>query len=168
MNNNKLIKGLGFIALGAVASFLIITVVNGAGIDILTRHDTPMSEQRENFLAQKASIQNELIDQGDYTCCLHKPCSYCIEKDPNHGEGATCTCLEDVVTGHHPCGECMGEILEGHGNPYLSEYFPQAIADEVGLEHLETLKQIIAEKYPEVTEEDCDKPEVETCTIKEL
>jgi len=47
----------------------------------------------------------------------------------------------------HPCGECIGEILEGHGNPYLAEYFAAAIAEEVGEQHLEILKQIISEEY---------------------
>ena len=108
-------------------------------------HD--MIEERENFLDLKYEIQQSLLKQGKYKCCLEKPCTYCIEKTPKHGEGASCTCLEDIVNGVHPCGECMGEILEGHGNPYLKEYFAVAIAEEVGEQHLETIQQIIDEKY---------------------
>jgi len=106
-----------------------------------------MEEHREHFIAQKGEIIGTLIAEGNYACCLEKPCTYCIEKSPKHGEGATCTCLEDVVNGVHPCGECIGEILEGHGNKFLASYFAKAIAEEVGEQHLETLEQIISEKY---------------------
>lgn len=106
-----------------------------------------MDEKRMEFIGEKEEIIGELIVQGDYACCLKKPCTYCIEKTPGHGEGAICSCLEDVASGVHPCGECIGEILEGHGNRFLAPYFATAIAEEVGMEHLPTLKTIISEKY---------------------
>ena len=106
-----------------------------------------MNEQRLSYLEQRDSIINTLIVQGNYTCCLATPCTYCIEKTPGHGEGATCSCLEDIVNGRHPCGECIGEILEGHGNKYLKKYFAPAIAEEVGMKYLEDIQSIIDEKY---------------------
>lgn len=110
-------------------------------------HNMSMDEHRSEFIEKKEEIIGTLIAKGDYACCLEIPCTYCIEKTPGHGEGAICNCLDDVVNGVHPCGECIGEILEGHGNRFLSPYFAQAIAEEVGEQHLETLKEIIAEKY---------------------
>ncbi len=104
-------------------------------------------EQREEFISEKEHMMGEMISHGDYACCLEKPCTYCIEKTPGHGEGAACHCLKDVVEGQHPCGECIGEILEGHGNRFLSKYFAEAIAEEVGGEYKETLQQIISDKY---------------------
>ena len=106
-----------------------------------------MDEHRVDLLAERDSMVKEMLASGNYRCCLMKPCSYCIEKTPGHGEGATCDCLKDIVEGRHPCGECIGEILEGHGNKYLAEYFAKAIAEEVGMDHLDTLKKIISEKY---------------------
>jgi len=106
-----------------------------------------MEEMRDHFVSQKDDMHKGMLADSDYRCCLEKPCVYCIEKTPGHGEGATCSCLEDVVEGRHPCGECIGEILEGHGNKFLSKYFAQSIAEEVGEEHIETLKQIISQKY---------------------
>ncbi len=106
-----------------------------------------MAHQREDFIALKNNIISSQLPHTNYRCCLEKPCTYCIEKTPGHGEGATCDCLRDVVNGKHPCGECIGEILEGHGNPYLAEYFATAIADEVGEQHRAVLQQIIEEKY---------------------
>jgi hypothetical protein len=94
-----------------------------------------------------------MIDKGNYKCCLDKPCTYCIEKTPGHGEGATCTCLEDVINHKHPCGECIGEILEGHGNRFLAKHFASSIAEEVGEEHLDSIKQIISSKYDISTDE---------------
>ena len=86
-----------------------------------------------------------MLGKGMYKCCLEKPCTYCIEKTPGHGDGAACSCLEDIVNGQHPCGECIGEILEGHGNKYLAEYFAKAIAQETG--NYDAIREIISEKY---------------------
>ncbi len=102
---------------------------------------------REMFIGMKDQMIGEMIADEDYKCCLEKPCVYCIEKTPGHGEGATCKCLEDIMNGVHPCGECIGEILEGHGNRFISKYFARAIAEEVGEEYQETIKQIISDKY---------------------
>lgn len=112
-----------------------------------------MAGHRMDFISAKDSIMSTMMANGDYACCLEKPCTYCIEKTPGHGEGAACHCLDDIVNGKHPCGECIGEILEGHGNKFLSKYFAQAIAEEVGISHLDTLKEIIEEKYNTPIEE---------------
>jgi hypothetical protein len=112
---------------------------------IINNHDMSMEEKREGFISLKNDMVGDLISQGKYRCCLEKPCTYCIEKTPGHGEGATCDCLSDVVNGVHPCGECIGEILEGHGNPYLKEYFAEAIAEETGQK--EAIERIIEDKY---------------------
>ena len=110
-------------------------------------------EERQMFLSMRNEMVGEMIAEGNYACCLEKPCTYCIEKTPGHGEGATCNCLEDIMTGNHPCGECIGEILEGHGNRFLAKYFATALAEEVGEEHLARLQSIISEKYGITNEE---------------
>lgn len=133
--NKKTIYGiLGLFVLGG----LIISL-----FPLNTSHN--MEKEREDFILLKNKIIGEQISQGNYKCCLEKPCTYCIEKTPGHGEGAICNCLEDIINGKHPCGECIGEILEGHGNPYLAEYFAKAIAEETG--ELDAIKKIISEKY---------------------
>ena len=134
---NKLIYGI---------TIFLVLLVSISFIPQSVKHD--MKEQeREDFISLKLEIQQDLMKQGKYKCCLEKPCTYCIEKTPGHGEGASCTCLEDVVNGVHPCGECIGEIMEGHGNPLLTEYFATAISEEVGEQHLPTIKKIVEEKY---------------------
>ena len=157
-NNN-----FSFILVGIII-FLIITLIGtyfyapviarNHAHDHLAMHknmETEMgsniAEHREMYLAHKnLMVSNQLLD-GKYKCCLETPCNYCLEKTPKHGEGASCSCLEDVMNGLHPCGECIGEILEGHGNKYIAAYFATAIAEEVGITHLPTLQQIIFEKY---------------------
>jgi hypothetical protein len=131
MIDKKIIYGIAIILLVAILMVALL----------------PSTGSREEFISMKQDIQGELLSQGKYKCCLEKPCTYCIEKTPGHGEGAECSCLEDVVNGVHPCGECIGEILEGHGNPYLKEYFAEAIAEETG--ELEAIQRIIDEKYGE-------------------
>ena len=106
-----------------------------------------MDENRLAYLEHRDGIMDDMRADGDYACCLETPCTYCIEKTPGHGAGASCHCLSDIMNGEHPCGECIGEILEGHGNKYLSQYFASAIAEEVGEDHLEAIQQIISEKY---------------------
>jgi len=106
-----------------------------------------IDDKRTQFISLSGEIQGGMNHEGKYRCCLEKPCIYCIIKTPGHGEGAECSCLEDVVNGVHPCGECIGEIMEGHGNKYLASYFASAIAEKMGPEHLPALKQMMLEKY---------------------
>lgn len=106
-------------------------------------------DQREAWIAIADNIRGELAKKGDYDCCLEKPCWYCIQKTPGHGEGAKCTCRQDILDGKHPCGECIGEILEGHGLAELKPYYAEAIAHKVGEQHEEHLQEIIDDMYPE-------------------
>ncbi len=88
-----------------------------------------------------------LIASGRYQCCLQNPCTYCFT-DPSHQERAlVCDCLEEVVNGEAPCGECLGEILEGKGNPLLAEYFAAAISDSLGEAYLPVLREKIEATY---------------------
>ncbi len=128
--------------------FLIAFVTSSTGTSF---EHMDMDEKRDTFISLKEDIQQDLMPKHGYRCCLVKPCTYCIEKTPGHGEGAVCDCLSDVVNGVHPCGECIGEILEGHGNPYLKEYFAEAIAEKTGQK--KALKKIISKKY-DVAEDD--------------
>jgi len=105
-------------------------------------YDGDGGTSEETYSNSRDDLFQELLSEGKYRCCLEKPCSYCLKED---GEG--CDCLEDVMNGKHPCGECMGEILEGKGNRFIAKYFATAIADEVGEDHMSELKQIISEKY---------------------
>lgn len=107
--------------------------------------------KREKFISLKEDIMGGQLAQGNYACCLAKPCTYCIEKTPSHGENEACHCLEDIYNGVHPCGECIGEILEGHGNPFVAPYFATAIAEKTG--QIDAIKQIIFEKYGTPLEE---------------
>ncbi len=133
----------------SIISGVIVIIIVSAFIGSLINpmHYMGVEASRDQLISIKNSIQEELMPQHKYRCCLEKPCTYCIEKTPGHGEGAICDCLKDIVEGVHPCGECIGEILEGHGNQYLSKYFAKAIAEEVGEEHTPTLKKIIEQKY---------------------
>ncbi len=134
--------------------FAIVLFVMMAGLSGCTSEmDISMDDHRENFVAMKGEMVREMISRGDYACCLETPCTYCIEKSPKHGEGATCTCLEDIMNGVHPCGECIGEIMEGHGNKFLSKYFARSLAEEMGEQHHDSLKQMMSEKYEVSIEE---------------
>lgn len=152
MNNthSTIIIGILIVAVLVLASGVFLPMHGGLW-NLNTMSDyvsiNTMDEHREEFLSHRNAMVKEMIEHGMYKCCLENPCTYCIEKTPGHGEGATCDCLADIVAGKHPCGECIGEILEGHGNPYLVEYFAVAIAEEVGMQYLDILHEIIADKY---------------------
>ncbi len=140
------------IVLGTVALLLIGGVVGGTVLSMPTSEmnhgaEKYSSEYNKEIIAEKDEGVKNLLAEGRYKCCLTKPCSYCFS-DPNHqDEELVCDCLENIMNGKHPCGECIGEILEGNGNPLISEYFATAIAEKVGESHLVALKQIIADKY---------------------
>jgi len=150
-------KGVLYWILGSVIFVLVLSnLLLFFYLPSLNHSAMNTEEKREHFISLKNNMQLELMDDREYKCCLEKPCTYCIEKTPGHGEGASCNCLKDVVEGVHPCGECIGEILEGHGNPNLAKYFASAIAEEVGDEHIQTLKEIIEEKYDATVDEQYD------------
>jgi len=106
--------------------------------------------QREAWIGIADNIRGKLAMEGKYDCCLEDPCWYCIQKTPKHGEGAECTCRQDILNGENPCGECIGEILEGHGLAELKPYYAKAIAYKVGSQHEAHLQEIIDDIYPEV------------------
>jgi hypothetical protein len=150
-------KGVLYWILGSVIFVLVLSnLLLFFYLPSLNHSTMNTEEKREHFISLKNNMQLELIDDREYKCCLEKPCTYCIEKTPGHGEGASCNCLKDVVEGVHPCGECIGEILEGHGNPNLAKYFANSIAEKVGDEHIQTLKEIIEEKYDATVDEQYD------------
>lgn len=157
-------KNLNINALTLIIALVIISFWGGSfvtsqNINRMHHHNMDnismdnMSEHRTELLAHRDGMMDHMKDSGNYRCCLEKPCSYCIEKTPGHGEGATCDCLADIIAGKHPCGECIGEILEGHGNKYLSEYFAAAISEEVGEKYIDIFREIISSKY-DITIED--------------
>jgi|GEM_PF-1389637 hypothetical protein len=126
---------------------------NSMDISDMTRHSN-MEAMAHDIQEKQDYIIKSNRDEGKYSCCLEKPCVYCINKSSaKHGEGTSCQCLNDIMNGRHPCGECIGEILEGHGNKYLSKYFASSIAEEVGVKYLPTLKEIISDKYDVSVEE---------------
>ena len=102
-----------------------------------------VAKEREAWMEIADNIRAKLAMEGKYDCCLIKPCSYCIEE----GE---CTCRQDILNGEHPCGECIGEILEGQGLAELKPYYAKAIAHKVGAEHESHLQEIIDDIYQEV------------------
>ena len=114
-----------------------------------------IDEQRTAWIDIADSIRGKLASEGKYNCCLEEPCWYCIQKTPGHGEGAECRCLQDIMNGEHPCGECIGEILEGHGlkDKEIVKLYAKAIAHKVGAQHTDHLKTIIASMYNITVEE---------------
>ena len=107
-------------------------------------------ELRDTALKQSYIIEKQeelklsLIEQGRYKCCIEKPCSYCLKHTEKQ---MVCDCLVDVIEGRTPCGECLGEILEGEGNHLIKEYFSTALAEELGEENKDMLDSIIEKKY---------------------
>lgn len=131
--------------IGFLVGALLAPILNPTHSMNMDEMDT--NEKRAMFIDLKENIQQDMLPEHNYRCCLQKMCTYCIEKTPGHGEDAICDCLSDLMNGVHPCGECIGEILEGHGNPLLAEYFARAIAEKMGEHHTAALKQMISEKY---------------------
>ena len=132
--------------------FLIGSIVGGIllfTIDSGMKHNTAKNSKEYNkeIITEKDEAVKKLLAEGRYKCCLLRPCSYCFSDTDHQDRELVCDCLLDIMNGKHPCGECIGEILEGNGNPLISEYFATAIAEKVGEDYLIALKQIIADKY---------------------
>lgn len=147
---SNLILGLALVLIAgmSIGYFIRPSVSFGGHLAMIKRKDA--AGQREDFIALADNIKAEMAKQGKYNCCIEKPCTYCIEKTPEHGEGAACECMGDILRGEHPCGECIGEILEGHGEPELKTYYAKAIAHKVGSQHEGHLQSIIDDMYSDV------------------
>lgn len=144
MKNEKLRLILGVILIfvaGIIGGYLTIPAAKKEFKDLT------VDQQRGEWIEEANIIRGKLATEGKYDCCLEKPCWYCIYKTPGHGEGASCECRQNILDGVHPCGECIGEILEGHGLAELAPYYAKAIAHKVGEEHLNHLEDIIADLY---------------------
>jgi len=146
----SLILGLILILIAGMAFGYFIRVSEPTEDHLAMIKKQSIAEQRENWMDIADNIRGKLAMSGKFDCCLVKPCWYCIQKTPEHGEGAECTCRQDILDGLHPCGECIGEILEGHGLAELKSYYAKAIAHKVGVQHEEHLQDIINDMYSNI------------------
>lgn len=147
ITKSSLILGLVLVLIAGMAFGYFIKPAAPSEDHLAMIKNKDIDEQREDWIAMADNIRGELATEGKYDCCLEKPCWYCIQKTPGHGEGAECTCRQDILNGEHPCGECIGEILEGHGLAELKPYYAKAIAHKVGAEHESHLQEIIDDMY---------------------
>lgn len=143
----SLISGLALILIAGVSVGYFVKPMALSEDHLAMIKNQDIAEQRESWMAIADNIRGKLAMEGKYDCCLEKPCWYCIQKTPGHGEGAECTCRQDILNGEHPCGECIGEILEGHGLAELKPYYAKAIAHKVGSQHEGHLQEIIDDMY---------------------
>lgn len=150
VTRSGLIVGVVLVLIAGMAFGYVVKPSVPSGDHLAMMKNMSVAEQREDWITIADTIRGKLAMEGKYDCCLEKPCWYCIQKTPEHGEGAECSCRQDILAGLHPCGECIGEILEGHGLPELKPYYAKAIAHKVGAQHEGHLQQIINDMYPEV------------------
>ena len=113
-------------------SIPVVIIIAIAGVLIVDTGKNTNDPLLEKVLPE---IQ-KLAKEGRYRCCLSEPCLYCYAHYGNRSEGEVCDCLDEVVAGELPCGECLGEIIEGEGNKYLKEYFP-GVVDRAIVEYRE-------------------------------
>lgn len=120
----------------AVGGFVILLLVGvGVGYVVAPRAavnfaDLSVEEQRAEWMSEADIIKGRA--DVTYRCCQEDPCWYCIQKSPGHGEGADCTCEDDILAHENPCGECIGEVLEGHGLVTLQDHYAAAFAEKIG------------------------------------
>ncbi len=138
--------------LGGVTAILISAVVLFTlpfmpSMSISHNEEMYSTEYNKQVVIEKNGGIEKLLADGRYKCCMKEPCFRCFSKPGAQDKELVCDCMVDVYNGKHPCGECIGEILEGEGNPLMTEYFATSIAEELGEQHLATLRQIIFEKY---------------------
>lgn len=135
---------VALVLIGGVVFSNVLFMPNSEMNHLAEKHST---EHNKEVIAEMDEGIKNLLADGKYKCCMLKPCSRCFADPDHHDKELVCDCLVDIMNGKHPCGECLGEILEGNGNPLISEYFATAIAEKIGEDYLLPLKNIIASKY---------------------
>jgi hypothetical protein len=141
---NIVFGAVSLVLIGGVVFSIVLFMPSSEMNHLAEKYTT---EHNKEIIAEMDGGIKNLLTEGRYKCCMLKPCSRCFANPDHHDEELVCDCLVDIMNGKHPCGECLGEILEGNGNPLISEYFATAIAEKVGEDHLLALKKIIASKY---------------------
>ncbi len=96
-----------------IGGFLVALLVFGAFFLAKPQQEVSVVSTT-SYLEIRDALKAKLMEEGKYRCCIKEPCSYCLE------EGG-CDCIDKIMEGRAPCGECIGEILEGNANPYLSD-----------------------------------------------
>lgn len=138
---------------GLIAGVLVAVLILGVGgwtpgmQQANHNRQVSVNQYNQEIVTEKNEGIMNLLAEGRYKCCMKEPCFRCFSKPGAHDKELVCDCMIDIYNGKHPCGECIGEILEGEGNPLMAEYFATAIAEKLGEQHLTMLKQIISEKY---------------------
>ncbi len=138
---------LGTVTVILISAVVLFTIPFMWGMNMSHSEEMYGAEYNRQVVSEKNSGIEKLLADGRYKCCMKEPCFRCFSKPGNQDKELVCDCMVDVYNGKHPCGECIGEILEGAGNPLMAEYFATSIAEELGEQHLNTLRQIISEKY---------------------
>ncbi|MFV1917016.1 MAG: hypothetical protein ACC618_00800 [Patescibacteria group bacterium] len=137
----SLILGLSLVLIAGMALGYFIKPAAPSEDHLAMIENKDVAEQRGDWVALADNIRGELAKEGEYNCCIEEPCTYCL-----YDEGE-CQCRQDILDGEHPCGECIGEILEGKGLVELKPYFAKAIAHKVGSQHEGHLQEIIDDMY---------------------
>ncbi len=135
--NNKLTQ-VSFLTLGVMGLGFLVSW--GMQLAHLQMSMDQLGELKDRQIAS-------LIDADRYKCCLEEPCGYCLFKNKGQ-DGLVCDCLKDVMEGEAPCGECVGEILEGEGNPLLAAYFSKALIEEFGEANRQLIDSLVNQRYP--------------------
>ena len=132
--------------LGATGVFVGVYTSND--VNVVQKHSQMNTVAYNKEIGEETKVGVlQLIAEGRYKCCLENPCSYCFTDTEHQDREMVCDCLVDIIDGKAPCGECLGEILEGEGNELLAEYFAQSVADELGQDALPLLKDYMEETY---------------------
>jgi hypothetical protein len=138
---SNLILGLVLVLIAGMSMGYFIKPSAPARDHVSAIKSQTIDDQRSTWIEIGDSLKARLASQGEYDCCILQPCNYCL-----YDEGE-CGCRQDILAGRHPCGECIGEILEGNGLPKLKPYFAKAIAHKVGARHQAHLQEIIDGLY---------------------
>lgn len=141
VSKSSLITGLALVLIAGMAFGYVVKPSAPSEDYVSAIKSLNTDEQRASWIAVGDNLKAQLAMAGQYDCCIANPCNYCL-----YDEGQ-CACRQSILAGEHPCGECIGEILEGNGMTELKPYFAKAIAHKVGAQHEEHLQRIIDDMY---------------------
>ena len=73
-----------------------------------------VDQMRDRIVEERDLAIEKAMQDGDYKCCIHPPCTMCFMEANkwNNFTPGTCACDDLIAQGEEPCPQCKSGLCE--------------------------------------------------------